>query len=74
MDAEYFTVDDRSNAEVVKDISAVLPWIRVAIFAHGLIIEAVDSCDLAGLVVASKQSYVVWVLHLETQQQLECLY
>lgn len=73
MDAENFALDNGSDAEIVEDFGAVLPWVGVAVLSDGLVVEAVDGGDLTSLVIASQQGNVGWVLHLETEQQLECL-
>lgn len=51
--AEDAIVDDSSEGEVVEDISAVSPYVERAILPEALIIETVDLCYLAALVVAS---------------------
>ena len=53
MDAEDFALNDSTDAEVVEDLGAVLPWVGVAILAQSLLVEAVDGGDTTRLVVAS---------------------
>ena len=72
VDTENFSLDHSSDAEVIKHFSAVLPWVGVSVLSNGLVVEAVNSCDLSSLVVASQESDVSWVLHFQAQEQLEC--
>lgn len=74
VDAKDFSFDNSSDAQVVEDLGTVLPWVCIAVFSDSLVVKAVDGGDLAGFVVSSEQSDVRWVLHFETQQQLESLH
>ena len=69
---EDLAFDDGTNAEVVENFSAVLPWVGVTVLSNGFIIEAIHGGDLSGLVVTSKESDVGWVLELEAKEELEC--
>lgn len=71
MDAEYFPFHHSSNAQVVKDFSAVLPGIGIPVLADSLVIEAIHGGDLPSLVVASEQGDVGWVLKFEAEKELE---
>ena len=51
-----------SNSQVVKHLCAVLPRVGIAILSDSFIVEAVNSGNLTGLVVASQQSYESWIL------------
>ena len=73
MDAEYLALDNGSDTKVIEDFCAIFPRVCVAILSDRLVVETVDGGDLASLVIASQQGNVGWVLHLETEQQLECL-
>lgn len=63
--AEYLSVYDSRQAQVVKDLGAVAPHSHRAVFAQAFVIESVDLCDLPGLVVASYQSDAVRVTDLK---------
>lgn len=73
VNAEDLSFDDSADAKVVEHFGAVLPWIGIAILSNSLIVKSVHGGDLPGLVVASKQGDVGWILQLEAQQELECL-
>ena len=72
MDAEDFAFDNSTNAEVIEDFGAILPWVSVSVLSNGLIIEAIHGSDLSCLVVTSEESDMSWVLELEAKEQLEC--
>ena len=71
VDAEDFTFDNSTDAEVVEDLGAVLPRIGISVFSNGLVVETIHGGDLSCLVVSSQQGDVSGVLQLQTQQQLE---
>ena len=74
MNAENFSLDNSSNAKVIEDFGAILPWVGISIFSNRLIVESVHGRDLSGLVVSSEQSDVSWVLQLQAKQKLESLH
>ena len=47
MHTENFAINDSSNGKVVKDLSTVLPRIRVTVFSIDLVVKTIDSCDLS---------------------------
>ena len=73
MDAEDLALNDGSDAEVVEDVSAILPGISIAVFSDSLVVEAVGGRNLSRFVVTAKQGNPVWVLELQAHQILECL-
>ena len=52
--AEDLVIDEGGKRKVVEQICEVFPYVRIAIFSETLIVEAVDLCDLAGLVVPTE--------------------
>lgn len=74
MNAEDLAFDQGANAEIVEYFGAVLPGVDVAILAHSLLVETVDGCNTASLVVASQKRDAVGVLQLKAKQKLECFY
>eukprot|EP00350_Pseudokeronopsis_sp_OXSARD2_P008343 CAMPEP_0170555928 /NCGR_PEP_ID=MMETSP0211-20121228/14716_1 /TAXON_ID=311385 /ORGANISM="Pseudokeronopsis sp., Strain OXSARD2" /LENGTH=99 /DNA_ID=CAMNT_0010865963 /DNA_START=523 /DNA_END=822 /DNA_ORIENTATION=- len=73
MNAEDLSLYNSANAEVVEDLRAVLPGVRIPILSDSLIIEPVDSSDLPGLMVPSQQCDIGWVLEFEAEEELEGL-
>lgn len=63
----------RGDPQAVEHLRAVLPGIGVAVLADALVVEAIDTGDLSGLVVATQQGHVGLVLHLQAHEQLEGL-
>lgn len=53
MYAEYSTIYDRAESEIVEHLAAPAPHVAATIFALALIIKAVHLCNLSRLVVAS---------------------
>ena len=73
MDTENFSFNKSTNSKVIKNFSAIFPWIGVSIFSDGFIIESINSCDLSCFMVSSQKCDVLGVFKLKTQQKLECL-
>lgn len=73
MDAEYLALDNGSDTKVIEDFCAIFPRVCVAILSDRLVVETVDGGDLASLVIASQESDVRRVLHLEAEEELEGL-
>ena len=73
MDAKDLAFDYGADTEIIENLSAVLPWVGISVLSDCLIVEAVDSGDLPGLVVASEESDVRRVLEFEAQKKLEGL-
>ena len=73
MDTEDLAFNNSSDAKIIEDLGAVLPWVCISILSNCLVVEAVDSRDLSCFVVASQQCDVRWILHFKTQQKLEGL-
>ena len=72
MDAEDFTFNNCTYSQVIEYFCAILPWVSISIFADGLIVEAVNRCDLSCLVITTEKSDVTWPFQLEAEKQLEC--
>lgn len=66
---ENLVFDDRSEGQVVKEISQEFPDVGVAILAHALVIESIDLGNLAALVVPSENCDSLSVAHLEADQK-----
>lgn len=47
MNTECFSVNNGTYGKIVKDLSAVLPRIRISIFPVDFIIEPIDCCYLS---------------------------
>lgn len=64
MNTEDLTLDDGTDTEIVKDFSAIFPWVGVTILTNSLIVEPVYGSNLSGFVVSSQQCDVGRVLEL----------
>lgn len=74
MYTEDLSFNYSTNAKVIKDFSAVLPWICIPILSDDFIVKTINSCDLPGFMVTSQKSNVSWESQLETKKQLEGLH
>lgn len=66
----HLSINDSREGQVVKYLGAVSPHRHRAVLAEALVIEAIDLCDLPGLVVPSDQSDPVWITHLRNKRGL----
>lgn len=73
VEAEYLVLDQRRKWEVVEEIGKVLPNAGVAVFAETLVVETVDLCDLAGLMVSTQDSDALGIADLECDKQSDGL-
>lgn len=67
VNAEDFSFNYGTDTEVIEYFCAVLPRIGISVFSNGFIVKSVDGGDLPGLVVASQEGDVSWVLQFEAQ-------
>ena len=71
MDTEDFVVDNGTETKVIKDLTAVAPYIRRAIFTDAFFVEAIDLGDLPALVVASNEGYSIRITYFQCQKKQE---
>lgn len=69
MKTEDLVLDQGSEREVIEEIGEVFPDVSVAVFSQTLVIEAVNLCDLARLVVAAQNGYPLGVTDLESDEE-----
>jgi hypothetical protein len=74
VNAEDSLVDERSQRKAVENFCAMAPHVDRSILAQALVVKAVHLSDLPTLVVASNQSDLVRVAHLECQQEQKGLH
>ena len=74
MHTEYRLANEGNGAEIIKDLSEVLPWVSIAVFFYYFIIKAVDIAYLAWLVISPKDSDECGVLCFETHDVGDCLH
>jgi hypothetical protein len=67
--AEDLVVNQGGEREVVEEVCEVLPDIGVAVLSEALVVEAVNLCDLAGLVVSAQDGNALWVADLERDEE-----
>mmetsp|Transcript_48227 Transcript_48227/g.114762 ORF Transcript_48227/g.114762 Transcript_48227/m.114762 type:complete len:205 (+) Transcript_48227:163-777(+) len=71
--AEDGVVDNRGEGEVVEEVGEALPYVRAAVLADALVVEAVDLGDLARLVVSAQDRDPVRVPELEEHDEGDAL-
>ena len=69
----YLIFDKSGEGEVVEEVGEVTPNVGIPVFAEALVVEAIHLCDLARLVVAADEVYVVGVVQFEGIQIHEAL-
>lgn len=55
MNAEDLVVDDDRQREKVEHVREIMPYVRVAVFARTLGVEAVRLCDASRFVVTANE-------------------
>jgi hypothetical protein len=72
--AEHTTVDERSEREIVEDLTAPPPDVRRAVLPEALVVEAVNLRDLPALVVPPDERDTVRISDLQGEQEEESFY
>lgn len=73
MYAENLVINDGSQWQEIKDLSAVPPHVNRAVLPQALIVETVDLGDLSALMISSNQGNSVSVPDFQGQQEQESL-
>lgn len=71
--AENPILDDRSQRQAVKHLSAVLPHIHATVLTNALVVEAINLGYLAGFVITTDEMDPARVATLERNQKQESL-
>jgi len=66
---ENLILNESGEGEEVEEIGEVFPDICVTILAQALVVKAVNLCDLARLVIATKDGDALWVADLEADEE-----
>jgi hypothetical protein len=67
MDTEHPTIHNSSKTEIVKDVTAIPPYVHASIFSLTLVIEPVHLSDLSRFMIASDQSDSIGISDLQEQ-------
>lgn len=73
MHTEHLAVHHRSQAQVVKHLTAVPPHARAPKLAQALVVEAIHLRDLPRFVVAANEGDAIRVADFEGEEEQECL-
>lgn len=69
MEAEDLVFDEGGEGEKIEEVGEVLPHVRVAVFSEAFVVKPIDLCDLAGLVVSSKDGDTLGVTDLKANKE-----
>lgn len=73
MDAKDLAFNNSGDAEVIKDVCAVLPRVSVAVFSDSFVVKTVGSRNLSRFVVSSEERDSVRIFEFQAHQVLESL-
>lgn len=71
--AENLVINKSGEGKVVEKVGEIFPDIGIAVFTQALVVEAIHLCDLAGLMVTTKDSDALGVADLESNKERHCL-
>jgi len=57
----------------MKELCEQFPHLWRAILAHTLVIKVINLSNFGRVMVASDESYALWVSHFVAQEEAECL-
>ena len=69
MNTHDAVINERSNAQIVKNIGEIFPCIYSSVFQKTLIIETIHLSDLSSFVIPTQQCDSVWITRLQAQKQ-----
>ena len=72
MNTHDLSLDNSDKSKMIKNLHTVLPRISISILSLTLFIKAVNSANLACLVISSQNSDVGGVFNFQHKQELEC--
>lgn len=67
MNTKYFSINDSSKWEVIKNVGTVLPRVGIPVFSDYFIIESVNLGDLSGFMITSKKSNVLRISYFQAK-------
>ena len=70
--AEDLILNEGGEREEIEEVGEIFPDIGVAVFSEAFVIKSVDLCDLAGLVVSSKDGDTLGVTDLKANKESDC--
>ena len=65
VDTKDFSFNNCTNAKIIENFAAILPWVYVAILAQRFFVEAIHRRHTSSLVISSQESDAIWVPELE---------
>lgn len=68
MKAENLILHHSRQRQVVEQIGQVLPHVSIAVLAQAFIVEAINLCDLATLVISAQNGDPVLEAHFEADK------
>ena len=72
MHTQDLIIDESGDGHAVKDVLELFPYAD-GVAAFALVVETVDSIDLAALVISSQQEEVLLELDFVGQEENDCL-
>ena len=74
MEAKDLILNNSSERQQIKQISVILPHIRISVLPQTLIVKSVDLSDLSRLVISSQNCYPVLEPYFQRDEQGDGLY
>jgi hypothetical protein len=73
METEDVVLYYSCKREVVEKRGEILPYVGVSVLPETLVVESVNLSDLFAFMVSSQNGDPVWVSHLESHKESDCL-
>ena len=74
MEAKDLVLHNCSERQIVEQVGQVLPNVRIPVLAQTLVVKAVHLSNLPTLMIASQNSYSIWISYLKSNKQRNCFY
>jgi hypothetical protein len=69
MQTENLVLDESGEGKEVEEVGEVFPNVCIAVLAQALVVEAIDLCDLARLMVTTKDGDTLRVADFEADEE-----
>lgn len=69
MKAEDLILNESGKRKEIEEVGEIFPDVSVAVFSEAFIIKSIDLCNLAGLVISSKDGDTLGVTDLKANKE-----
>lgn len=69
MQAEYLSINEGGERQIVEQVGEILPHIRIPVFSQTFVVESVNLRDLSRLVISTEDGDSFAIANLESDEE-----